>query len=661
MAKKWFYLLLLGASLFLSHELDLLNILQGSLAGRLGLALYHFFIAGLLLSAYFFLGRAFLSALGLSPERPAERLFLFVLAGSGLTVLGSLALGGIRLLSFWTIYPLLVFSLALSLRERKALPECPSEGFPRGRVSIILGVLILLFALSSLGLATSPIPQADPMNYQLGIPNVWLRAGRLFLLEGDPLTSGLTGYGELLYILPLALVRNPISSHIVAQLLHLLVGSFLGALAIYALTLRVSGDGTGGTRLYGMLAALLFLALRHDVGFERDLTILSVTAKNDLYLMSLELGSLLLLLMGRERKWLLLSGALAGLALGTKIAAGFFILGVNLALLLTRRASRREILLWDLAALALVSPYLVKNLMFLGNPFFPLLSGVFPSPLWPETLRASFGQEYREWLNRGKEFSAYFSPLLLTLKANPLFFIIPASIPFLRRWREGFKFLFLATLFLLSAWSLATGPKAPLRFILVALALSCVLSSNILEEIAGALGRRRKLLELLPLAAALVLALSISHLENRLKAADRALMSPLSYEERLERYMRVYRLQRWMNQNLPREARLLSLFRPERYYSEHEVFVAIMSLDGVIFTERKDPRKIYEVLKRHGITHFYYVRERPLPEKLLPKAGLFLKTIPCNRFVKEMGGVRLYEIDYERGPGCGVQRRKPGS
>ncbi|MFQ6112172.1 MAG: hypothetical protein ACE5LX_09140, partial [Nitrospinota bacterium] len=490
MGKKGFYLLLIGASLFLSHELELLSSLQGSLGGRLTLTLFHLFIGGLLLSAYFYLGRAFLYALRLIPERPAERLFLFTLTGSGLTLLGSLALGSIGLLSFWTLYPLLLLSLALCLRERKESSELHCERPIYGPPGILLAILLMLFALSSLGLATSPIPQADPMTYQLAIPKRWLQAGRVFLLVREPLFSGLTGYGELLYILPLALIKNPVSSHIVAQLIHLSLGSFLGAIGVYALTLRLSGEGAGRGHLFGMLAALIFLALRADVGFERDLTILSVTAKNDLYLMSLELCSLLLLLKGRGRRWLLLSGAFAGLALGTKITGVFFIVGVNLALLLTRRASLRDILIWDLAAVALGAPYFMKNLIFLGNPFFPLLSGLFPSPHWPEALRALYGYELG-FLNRGKELSAYFLPFLLTLKANPLFVIIPASIPFFRRWREDYGLLFLTTLFLLSAWSLVTGPRAPFRFILIALPLGCVLSSNILDEIGGPLSRRR--------------------------------------------------------------------------------------------------------------------------------------------------------------------------
>jgi len=95
-----------------------------------------------------------------------------------------------------------------------------------------------------------------------------------------------------------------------------------------------------------------------------------------------------------DRRWLVPLAWLAGLAIGVKFTAGLFLAGLvgGLFILLSPRLSLRR---WVILAAVLLVPcagWLGESWLFLGDPFHPFLSGIFPDLDW--------GPFYSTWLNR---------------------------------------------------------------------------------------------------------------------------------------------------------------------------------------------------------------------------------------------------------------------
>jgi len=95
-----------------------------------------------------------------------------------------------------------------------------------------------------------------------------------------------------------------------------------------------------------------------------------------------------------SRRWLVPAACLAGLAVGVKLTAGLFCAGLFFGLLLymkPRPSSKRWAIIFGLGLLPFIG-WLGAAWLFLGNPFHPFLSGLFPDLGW--------GPFYSEWLNR---------------------------------------------------------------------------------------------------------------------------------------------------------------------------------------------------------------------------------------------------------------------
>ena len=83
----------------------------------------------------------------------------------------------------------------------------------------------------------------------------------------------------------------------------------------------------------------------------------------------------------RSNAWILLSGAMGGLAFGSKYTGALFPLVFFLILLVTewRKRNYRPAMLIALSSLVVASPWIVRNIYYAGNPVFPFLEGFFTS------------------------------------------------------------------------------------------------------------------------------------------------------------------------------------------------------------------------------------------------------------------------------------------
>jgi hypothetical protein len=96
--------------------------------------------------------------------------------------------------------------------------------------------------------------------------------------------------------------------------------------------------------------------------------------------------------LGEPDQWLTVFGLAAGLAMGTKLSAGFVILPLLLFVVpaaAIRGGSLRSSVASALrvgAPMVLVwAPWLIRDWLWTGNPIFPFCNAVFRSPKWPMT------------------------------------------------------------------------------------------------------------------------------------------------------------------------------------------------------------------------------------------------------------------------------------
>ena len=254
------------------------------------------------------------------------------------------------------------------------LSPAPRAYFRNLRWPALNGWLILIAVAAVLCLAGALVPpfEYDELEYHLGAPSEYIKAGRIVFLPHN-FYSNLPQLTEMLYLL--ALVTR---SGIAAKLLHFSFG-LLSAAAIYAVA------GKFWSRRIGALAAALF----YCTPFVQDL---SQTARVDLattFFASLAFGGVLLACDGN--RWIWLGGLMAGAAIATKWPAiAVVFLPAAILLLITRRS------VWQSSVFCLLSsvfclPWLLKNWFLTGNPVYPLGS---TSAHWSAAQAALFAQKH---------------------------------------------------------------------------------------------------------------------------------------------------------------------------------------------------------------------------------------------------------------------------
>jgi dolichyl-phosphate-mannose-protein mannosyltransferase len=257
------------------------------------------------------------------------------------------------------------------------------------------GVLLTwvgIVGLFNLAWALAPEIMYDAVNYHLAVPKAYLAEHRLVDLS----------YGHnarlvhSLYTLSLAL-----HSQIVAKLLVLATG-VITALGVYSLGRRLFNERTG------LWAAALFYSTAL-------VSWLSSTTYIDLVVAMFMVAMILAFVRWtatRENPWLWLTGLLGGAAVGSKLNAAFALPVVVVVLLWTLHKARhlapstkvKGLVGAALAACIVAGPYFFIEYIRTGNPFFPLLNGMFSAG----SFRAAANLNSDAW-----KFSLGSSPLAL--------------------------------------------------------------------------------------------------------------------------------------------------------------------------------------------------------------------------------------------------------
>ena len=302
-------------------------------------------------------------------DRPWENEVLAAVGGTGVLIVCAVALSLLGLFRPWPLLATLLVWAAVGaidvLRRPMAMPQ----------IDLRVGPLVGLAGLTAL-LATSVSPFYDQWHQHLGFPWVWLQTGSIHTLPHDwysfmPVKSSLLfayGLGSL--------------GQWSAQIIHWWCG-VVTVLAVAGLA------GRSGYRSAPVWAVWIFATT--PVALH-----LATTAGSDLVVTMFAGGAWISLLrtaddQARVRRWWIATGVCIGLAAGTKyVAFGSVAIPVAVGALFLHRpwksgaaplAFLGHAVSGLVAAMAVFSPWAIRNYVATGNPLFPFANRAFASTL----------------------------------------------------------------------------------------------------------------------------------------------------------------------------------------------------------------------------------------------------------------------------------------
>ncbi len=309
-----------------------------------------------------------------------DRVLFAAVLGFGVLSLVMFTLGVFHALYFWpavVVLAALGAAVAVDLRDlwRQAVAEVfrPLPEAWRSadlRLPAVALACCVVCGCGSYLCAIAPATHWDVLHYHLGIPAIYVARGGFVPLH-NTFAVYLVRNTEMLYLLGLLIEGQPLPALFNCVLAAIAVGFVwrLGGLLI--------------NRTVGLLAVCVFVAVplvTYDLA--EGLVDLSLTA-----LVLAVAHALVLWHRQRAPGWLIVAGLLAGLAVGTKVNAVFFLIPVFSVgfgrLLWLRRGwagTAADVLRVVLPALAVFAPWLVLTWLRTGNPVFPFLNNYFHSP-----------------------------------------------------------------------------------------------------------------------------------------------------------------------------------------------------------------------------------------------------------------------------------------
>lgn len=422
----------------------------------------------------------------------SERTLVGATLGVGLLTQGLFLLGAAGLLKPWAVILLLGAFWVVGFTELHDL--WVSLGANRNLLSdrpALAGALLLLLGLL-FWLSWVPPHHYDSLVYHLPLASGYARTGSL-AARPDLLFTHFPQNGEMLFTLAMAL-----GSDTLAQLFSWL-GTFLAVWWLFELGKR---EAPITVVLVACLMTLTHTAvmLLTPTAYVETLVMLWVTAA----VLSFVRWHANAAEPESPRGWLALSAVFAGLGVGTKYYAGvtpfilfLVLLGRVLAdsrggpvLALSRR---RDLLVFTATATAAGAPWLLKNLVVVGNPFFPFLYQFLPArgTGWEGEGAARYFQVLTEYGHPAGSFlrDLLEFPYLVASEPGrfgggadvlgsvgwlPLFAALPLAV-----WAAwGRRTMGLVLVYCVAHWMLWFSTGVVLRFLTVIVPLASLLAAN---------------------------------------------------------------------------------------------------------------------------------------------------------------------------------------
>ena len=361
-------------------------------------------------------------AVGLRDLPPFEALAVAGALGMGAWGLGVLGLGLAGLLYRWLLVAVLILATATAVpvvREWWKSIAAHRPRRPRGPVEIAAAALISIALLVGLIYALTPAIQSDGLRYHLAAPQAWLRAHRITYLPFNAFTN-FPFLIEMLFTLSLA-VAGDLAAKMVHFECYLLCGVFVGLLSIRLIE-GLEADNAVDTRRVSTTAARS--ALLAPMVFWTTPTALITAAWEFIDLGTALYFVAMVYALARwhraggeadQRRWRRVAALFLGCLIGTKYTMLAMLVVVPAILLIelpsfapTRTGNRgrtgcqpvphllgptrtwsvgywvRSSLVVNVVALAVASPWFIKNAVLTGNPVYPLAWGVLGGGEWSD-------------------------------------------------------------------------------------------------------------------------------------------------------------------------------------------------------------------------------------------------------------------------------------
>jgi hypothetical protein len=515
---------------------------------------------------------------------------------------------------------------------------------------------VLLILIAEVILGFLPPTARDELTHHLAIPKLYARAGRIIELPIAPYAY-YPMLVDMLYTPWLYWGYDFVPKHI-----HALFGFLTGLLIYVYLTRRMN-------EVYGLLGFFFFISTPAVLR-------LSHWAYIDLGITFFSTASLVCLLRWHEQRaalhWLTMAALSLGFALATKPNGLLAALLLSLVFVLVLgNAPRKPVGLIVYASalfagLALLpfAPWLMKNWLQTGNPFYPLLGNLFLARSGSEIDAASFVHlaifEKRELLYGENIWQILGLPLRVFFSGqddNPQYFdgvLTPALVLFLPwafkgKWNEEKKLIALFAFGYLLMASFLIDMR--IRYILLIVPWLVVLFVYGIFNMYLSIKRPAFLF-------ALVLAFAAWHgtyLWRYVQSEETFpyLRGSETREAFLARALPEYPAMQYVNRKVAPQAKIYLLFLGRRaYYCERDYFHDAGELPAFLIgaiRKAKDPQDIGQLLKSKNITHLM-IREdlltRFLSENLTEARGRLWNDFATTRLklLFRERGYAVYEI-----------------
>ncbi len=533
--------------------------------------------------------------------------------GIGMLILSVFFLGIGGLLHRWIlILPPLVFVAAAPSDFVIILTSIVKKtaAFHRGAptLSRIIASSTVIFFILYLPSALTPPVHPDALVYQLAAPKIYMQSGRIIFLP-DNFRASLPSGVNMLFTLGLVL-----RGYALAQLFHLALG-FLSSLALYAVGKHRFGASAG------LWAAFIFSSLY----------IVSLVAPQAMT----ELGCVLFAVLAFDYlySWrdsnaageFIMSALFCGFALTTRYQAALWLAclaGMIFISDITRRAQPAKTvlrpILYIAIAVAVLSPWMIRNAADTGNPFFPVFNTFFGnryydagSGMWmisgvpgPTSLADGMRRFFLfPWLAVSHGFSADtgFGP-----PASPVFLALLPALIFFRPLPRYIKNIFFFCL-PVGAISILMN-MVTIRFWLPVEALLCVA----LGYIASASRRRARavfyLFAFFAAANALFTFTSLWSGNNSIPKQLSVLIGTTSKDDYIAEQVNAYAAIDTINRELPQKSKvLLGFMTGQGYYLERPyLYGELYNQTYLDWARLRNTGELMRWLLGHGVTHILY-------------------------------------------------------